>query len=257
MMSKSVSTLDSNVVEIGEKWKCKISQYNNLHGTNYGMRLLKNKARGNCLFISIEQAFPEYNRNNTRKLAVSYILENKIMTNRLLQQNINDYNSDIIDNTNLLNGIGWPQGGPYAIMESLSDTNPVSHKKGLRQLKNVLSRATYYADNELIEATEQVLEIGIILLSDTLGEISWHIIDTTLDKYVIIYNYDDSHYELVEIKNGDDIYQKCWHSWKEIPTFIKDLIPKNLLQHRQMFKNETETEIKTEALNNHLYQNYE
>ena len=234
-MNRSLQNQTQNVIDIGEAWRQSIDNYNNNNDTTYDLRLLKNKARGNCLFISIEQALPQYNRNTTRKIAVDYLLENKIMTNRLLQQNVNDYNMDFIENTTMLNGVGWPQGGPFTILETITDNNPILQKKARRQLKNVLGRATYYADNEIIQATEEALDLGIILLSDTLGEISWHYIDTTKDRYIVIYNYDGSHYELVEINNGiNNRYQNNWSSWNELPKIIKDLIPKSLLKTRQV-----------------------
>ena len=252
-MKQSLQNQPTNVIDIGERWRQSIVNYNNTNDTKYDLRLLKNKARGNCLFISIEQALPQYNRNLTRKIAVDHLLENKIMTTRLLQQNINDYNSDFIDNTSLLNGIGWPQGGPFTILETITDNNPILQKKARRQLKNVLGRATYYADNELIQATEDVLDLGIILLSDTLGEISWHYIDTSKDKYIVIYNYDGSHYELVEITNDlTDNYINSWNSWNEIPKIIKDLIPNSLLKTRDDI-NRSEY---TFSIDDHLYLNY-
>ena len=230
------SSIISNVSEIENKWKYYIKAYNEKNNTNYHFRLIRNKARGNCLFIALEQAFPEYNRNSLRKQAIHYILNNSNMMQQLLDQNTNDYNKDLLDNTTLLNGNGWPLGGPNTIKENLIDKNPSTNRKAIIQLKKILSKASYYADNEMIEAIEQVLDMGIILLSDISGEIAWHPISTKYKNYIIIYNYDDLHYELVELadlnKNTD--YQRVWSSWDEIPQIIKDLFPSSLLVQRDL-----------------------
>lgn len=221
---------DKNVTDIGNDWKYNINQYNNTHNTNHQFRLIKNKARGNCLFIALEQAFPKYNRNNLRKQAIDYILNNELIRDSLLEQNINDYNNDLEYNTNLLNGMGWPPGGPKTIKINLSNPDINIQRKAKNQLKQILLKATYYADNEIIEALEDIFKITIILLSDDTGEISWHSISTDNDAYVIIYNYQDDHYELVEIsENGGLDYKRNWANWNMLPKIIKDMIPVGLL----------------------------
>ena len=227
-------TQTKNTVDIGKLWKNNILVYNLKNRTDYQLRLVKNKARGNCLFIALEQAFPIYNRISLRRQAVDHILNKPQLVNRLLQQNINDYNIDLRDDTCLLNGIGWPEGGPSSILELLQTENQLLHEKAFRLLRPILLRATYYADNEIIEAVEKVLNIGIILLSDNTGEIAWHSISTRYDKYVIIYNYDDSHYELVEIKENNNSeytseYKRNWEQFKRVPRIIRDFIPTPLI----------------------------
>lgn len=224
------SNINNNTLELGELWLKKIDIFNKVNNTDFKLRLVKNKARGNCLFIAFEQAFPNLNRVSLRRQTVDYILNDWTLLHRLLLQNINDYNNDMREDTYLLNGIGWPEGGPITILELLETENPKLHEKAKKKLRPILLRATYYADNEMIEALENVLNIGIILLSNSSGEIAWHAVSKNFNKYVVIYNYDDCHYELVQISNVQGkIFQNNWEGYENVPIIIKKLLPEKLV----------------------------
>ena len=162
---------------------------------------------------------------------MDYLINDEQLVYKLLQQNSLDYHHDLREQTTLLNGADWPKGGPATLMENLATDNPILHLKSLQQLKKILNRATYYADNEIIEATELSQQLNIIILSDTLGEVVGKPIYHLEKPFVIIYNYDGTHYELVEIRELDTSRYLCfWSCYGSLPEIIRDFIPHTLVE---------------------------